>query len=146
MIHLPRRGNHAVGRVVPRRVHRLQVPGAEGAHRLAGAEDRVAVGMRRPQPLGDGLALQRLPAQGQNFTAMQYVSKDKAEGVLFAFRVHMPEPARIPPIYLRGLEPAARYAIDGFDGVRSGAAWMNTGLRLELNNGESTVRRIRRVP
>jgi alpha-galactosidase len=93
--------------------------------------------------LGDQHRL--LPAQGQDFTAVQYVSKDKTEGVFFAFRVHIPEPARLPPIYLRGLEPDARYAIDGFDGVRSGAAWMHTGLRLELSNGESTVRRIRRV-
>ena len=87
-----------------------------------------------------------LPAQGQDFTAVQYVSKDKMEGVLFVFRVHMPEPARMAPVYLRGLEPQARYAIDGCNAVRSGAAWMNLGLRLELGNGESTVRRIRRVP
>ncbi len=94
--------------------------------------------------LGDQYRL--LPAQGQEYTAVQYVSKDKAEGVLFAFRVHMPEPARIPSIYLRGLAPDARYTVDGFDEVRSGAAWMNLGLHLELGNGESTVRRIRRVP
>jgi hypothetical protein len=30
------------------------------------------------------------------------VSKDKQEGVLFAFRTHIPEPADLPPIYLRG--------------------------------------------
>ena len=93
--------------------------------------------------LGDQYRL--LSAQGQDFTAVQYVSKDMAEGVLFAFRVHMPEPARIPPICLRGLEPNAHYTVDGFDGVRSGAAWMNLGLRIDLGNGKSTVRRIRRV-
>lgn len=93
--------------------------------------------------LGDQYRL--LPAQGQDFTAVQYVSKDKAESVLFVFRVHLPEPARVPPVYLRGLEPQARYTIDGFDEVRSGAAWMNLGLRFDLGNGESTVRRIRRV-
>ncbi len=93
--------------------------------------------------LGDQYRL--LPAQGQDFTAVQYVSKDKAAGVLFAFRVQMPEPARIPPIYLRGLDPDARYAIEGFDEVRSGQAWMNLGLRIDLQNGESTVRRITRM-
>jgi alpha-galactosidase len=100
-------------------------------------------GIRPIVQLGDQYRL--LPAQGQDFTAVQYVSKDKAEGVLFVFRVHLPEPARVPPVYLRGLEPQARYTIDGFDEVRSGAAWMNLGLRFDLGNGESTVRRIRRV-
>ncbi|MCB0054099.1 MAG: alpha-galactosidase, partial [Caldilinea sp.] len=93
--------------------------------------------------LGDQYRL--LPAQSQDFTAVQYVSKDKAESVLFAFRVHIPEPARIPPIYLRGLEPGARYTIEGFDEVRSGQAWMNLGLRIDLKNGESTVRRITKI-
>ncbi|HHY53964.1 MAG TPA: alpha-galactosidase, partial [Chloroflexi bacterium] len=93
--------------------------------------------------LGDQYRL--LPAQGQHFTAVQYVSKDKAEGVLFVFRVHLPEPARIPPIYLRGLDPEVRYVIDGFDEVRTGAAWMNVGLCFKLGNGDSTVRRIRAV-
>jgi len=93
--------------------------------------------------LGDQYRL--LPAQGQDFTAVQYVSKDKASSVLFAFRVHIPEPARIPPIYLRGLDRDVRYAIDGFDEVRSGQAWMSLGLRIDLKNGESTVRRITRI-
>ena len=85
-----------------------------------------------------------MPAQGNFFTAMQYMSKDKAVGVLFAFRTHAPDPARIPSIHLRGLEPGARYAIDGFPEVRSGQGWMSVGLRIELNDLQSTVRRIRR--
>lgn len=93
--------------------------------------------------LGDQYRL--LPAQGHPFTATQYMSKDRAEGVLFAFRTHMPEPARIPPIYLRGLDPTADYVVDGFEGARSGLAWMNIGLTVNLKNGESTLRRIRRV-
>ncbi|MCB9115940.1 MAG: alpha-galactosidase [Caldilinea sp.] len=93
--------------------------------------------------LGDQYRL--LPAQSQDFTAVQYVSKDKAESVLFAFRVHIPEPARIPPVFLRGLDRDARYAIEGFDEVRSGQAWMNLGLRIDLKNGESTVRRITKI-
>ena len=70
--------------------------------------------------------------------------KDKQEGVLFAFRTHLPEPARLPPVYLQGLDPHARYAVEGFDEVRSGLAWMKLGLALPLQNFESTVRRIRR--
>jgi alpha-galactosidase len=93
--------------------------------------------------LGDQYRL--LPAQGRAFTAWQYMSKDKGEGVLFAFRTHLPEPAKLPPIYLQGLDPQATYAIDGFDEARSGRAWMNLGIALQINNFESSVRRIRRV-
>ncbi|MBX0328488.1 alpha-galactosidase [Oscillochloris sp. ZM17-4] len=76
------------------------------------------------------------------FSAVQYVSKDKAEGVLFAFRTHIPRPANLPPIYLRGLDPDARYEVEGFAGARSGRAWMEAGLTLELADFGSTARRI----
>ncbi|MFN8377572.1 MAG: alpha-galactosidase [Anaerolineae bacterium] len=84
-------------------------------------------------------------AQDGAFPAIQYLAKDKSEGVLFAFRTLAPVPASTPPIRLRGLEPEALYQIDGFEEIRSGAAWMHDGLRLELQNFQSTVRRIRRV-
>ena len=93
--------------------------------------------------LGDQYRL--LPAQGSTFTAVQYMSKDKQAGVFFAFRTHIPEPVSLAPVYLRGLEPTARYTVDGFPGVRSGQAWMNTGLQLELKDLQSTLRWIRRV-
>jgi alpha-galactosidase len=83
--------------------------------------------------------------QAHPFSAVQYVSKDRAESVLFAFRTHLPPPAQLPPLYLRGLDPDARYAIEGIAGARSGAAWMYAGLHLELKDFESTVRRIQRV-
>jgi alpha-galactosidase len=89
--------------------------------------------------------LASLPTQGQSFTAWQYMSKDKGEGVLFAFRTHLPEPAKLPPIYLQGLDPQANYTIEGFSEARSGRAWMSLGMALPLTNFESTVRRIRRV-
>jgi alpha-galactosidase len=76
---------------------------------------------------------------------MQYVSKDRAEGVLFAFRTHLPLPAHLPPLYLRGLDPDARYVVEGIEGARSGLAWMHAGLRLELDDFQSAIRRIRRV-
>jgi alpha-galactosidase len=93
--------------------------------------------------LGDQYWLR--PAQGSAFTAVQYVSKDRRAGVLFAFRIRIPEPVELPPLYLRGLDPTARYTVEGFPGVRSGAAWMNTGLRLRLIDLESAVRRIQQV-
>jgi alpha-galactosidase len=83
--------------------------------------------------------------QEHPFSAVQYMSKDRAEGVLFAFRTHLPPPAQVPPLYVRGLDPNARYEIEGVDGVRSGVGWMRGGLQLELHNFESTVRRVRQV-
>jgi alpha-galactosidase len=83
--------------------------------------------------------------QTHAFSAVQYVSKDRSEGVLFAFRTHLPLPTDLPPIYLRGLDPESRYEVEGFTGIRSGMAWMCAGLDLELRDFQSTVRRIRRV-
>lgn len=93
--------------------------------------------------LGDQYRL-RSP-QNHPFSAVQYVSKDRAEGVLFVFRTHIPEPAQLPLIYLRGLEPEAVYDVEGFDEPRSGLSWMRAGLKIQLRDFESTVRRIRRV-
>lgn len=83
--------------------------------------------------------------QEQAFSAVLYVGKDRSEAVLFAFRTHLPLPASVPPLRLRGLDPEMVYAIDGIAEARSGMAWMHAGLQLELGNFESTVRRIRRV-
>jgi alpha-galactosidase len=87
-----------------------------------------------------------ISAQKNPFSAVQYVSKDKAESVLFAFRVHMPDFAgvvKLPPIHLRGLKPEALYSIEGYEQPRSGKAWMEAGLTVELKNMQSKVLRIR---
>jgi alpha-galactosidase len=83
--------------------------------------------------------------QHHSFSALQYVAKDRSESILFAFRTHLPEAATLPLLYLRGLDPAAHYEVEGISGIRSGASWMYSGLELHLHNFESTVRRIRRV-
>jgi alpha-galactosidase len=93
--------------------------------------------------LGDMYRL-RSP-QETAFSAVQYMSKDRSEGVLFAFRTHIPDPVFLPHIYLQGLDPDARYTIDEVPGIRSGAGWMASGVWFDLHNFESTVRRIRRM-
>ncbi len=93
--------------------------------------------------LGDQYRL--LSPQASSFSAVQYMSKDRSEGVLFAFRVHLAEPAQGEPLYLQGLDPDTVYEIEGFDGQRSGLAWMNIGQTLWLRDLGSTVRRIRRI-
>lgn len=93
--------------------------------------------------LGDCYRL-RSP-QMHPYSALQYVSKDRAEGVLFVFRTHLQGPAVLPPIYLRGLDPDARYEVEGIPGARSGRAWMHAGLSIPLNDFASSARRIRRA-
>lgn len=83
--------------------------------------------------------------QAHAFSALQYVSKDHTAGVLFAFRTHLPFPTILPPLYLRGLDPQAHYVVEGVEGVRSGLAWMRTGMEIELGDFSSTVRRIHQV-
>jgi alpha-galactosidase len=86
-----------------------------------------------------------ISSQQNNYSALQYVSKDKSESVLFAFRTHIPDRFNIPMIYLRGLDPDALYSIEGFDQPRSGTAWMESGLKVELKNLQSRVLRIQRL-
>jgi len=82
---------------------------------------------------------------GGGFSAVQYMSKDKSEGVIFAFRTHIPDPINPFAVQLRGLDPEALYTVEGFEGTRSGAAWMNTQNVFKLANFESTLRHIKRV-
>jgi alpha-galactosidase len=86
--------------------------------------------------------------QQDSFSALMYVSKDRQEAVLFAFRTHQPfipqlEPQ--PPVYLRGLDPKANYAVEGYEEVRSGLSWMRTGIELFLEDYQSTILQIREV-
>ncbi len=87
--------------------------------------------------------------QEHSFSALQYVSKDKKEAVLFAFRSHQPLVPHLefqPPLYLRGLEPNALYSVEGCEGFRSGLAWMRSGIDLALpGDYQSVIRRIRQV-
>jgi alpha-galactosidase len=93
--------------------------------------------------LGDQFRLRS--AQEQAFSAVEYLSKDQSEGVLFAFRTHIPEPVQLPPLKLRGLDPEALYTIDEQAETRSGLAWMEIGLRIQLRDFESAVLRIHKV-
>lgn len=97
------------------------------------------------------------------YHAVQYVSKDKAEAVVFAFRMHIPDPPHPLSLRLQGLDASAQYTLstlevpessDGMpghespfggildlrEGVRSGAAWMSpAAIPLHLSNFDSRV-------
>jgi len=64
---------------------------------------------------------------------------------VFAFRTHIPDPANPLVLRLRGLEAEAQYTVEGFEGARSGQAWMHSDNLFMLKNFESTVRKIKRV-
>ena len=64
---------------------------------------------------------------GGAFSSLMYVAPDRSEAVLFVFRTQIANPVKLPPIFLRGLEPNALYEIKGY-GTRSGAAWMRVGI------------------
>jgi hypothetical protein len=74
------------------------------------------------------------------------VSKDKSEGVLFAFHTELSWPFVFPKLSLRGLDPDGMYEIEGELMQRSGAAWEQDGLLLTFKNEfSSTMRHIRKV-
>ncbi len=116
-----------------------------GAERRAAAAKWIAL-YKEIRPIvqqGDQFRLR--PAQNSAFSAVQYMSRDRSAGVLFAFRTHLPNPTQLPPVYLRGLEPDALYTVEGEPGARSGLAWMRTGVQFSLQDFSSTLRRIRRA-
>lgn len=86
---------------------------------------------------GDMYRLQS--AQNGAFSAVQYVTKDQSESVIFAFRTHLPHPSVLPPLYLRGLDAETLYEQVGTSKRMSGAGWMYTGLLLELADWRSEV-------
>jgi alpha-galactosidase len=77
------------------------------------------------------------------FSSLMYVSLDQTEAVLFAFRTHAPDPIKLPPIYLAGLEPTALYQIENV--VRSGLAWQEIGLDLQIGDFSSVLLQILKV-
>ncbi len=120
-----------------------------GGHLLRWSEEERALAKRliaqykeiRPIVQDGDLYRLRSP-QSHAFSAHMYMTKDRAEGVLFAFRTYIPDPVTLPLLYLRGLDPAARYTVEGIEEIRSGQAWMHVGIQLTLGNFESTVLRI----
>ncbi|MFV9506029.1 MAG: alpha-galactosidase [Oscillochloridaceae bacterium umkhey_bin13] len=97
------------------------------------------------RPLIHGGELYRLRSpHAHAYSARMYVAPDQSEAVLFAFRTHLLPRTPLPPLLLRGLDPTARYQIEGQPASRSGRAWMQTGLQLDLANFESCMLRIQR--
>ena len=80
-----------------------------------------------------------LPAGSDGLIALEYLSKDRRQGLLFVFRLFLPEPAILTAVFPRGLDPQALYRMDGDPRPRSGMAWMETGMQFNLGNFESCL-------
>ena len=81
------------------------------------------------------------PRNGSEFAANERVSEDKSQAVVFAF-IHSTQMGwGFPLLKLKGLDPAAEYALASVEGkarqgtpaVASGAWWMNHGLEMDEN-------------
>lgn len=75
-------------------------------------------------------------------SGVQYIRKDKTAGVLFAFLTHRSDFAQPLVLYPHGLDPDAKYRVDGIRGEQSGIAWMRTGITLTLDDYQSVALRI----
>jgi alpha-galactosidase len=81
------------------------------------------------------------PRNGSEFAANERVSEDKSQAVVFAFIHSTQKGWGFPLLKLKGLEPAAEYALTPIEGkarertpaVASGAWWMNHGLEMDEN-------------
>lgn len=74
--------------------------------------------------------------QSSNWPAVQFVSADGSEAVLFAFQqLYKIKPAS-PPIKLQGLDPQARYFNSLDNGTYSGATYMNAGINVPWERGD----------
>ncbi len=76
------------------------------------------------------------PRNGSEFSATQTVNQARSQSVVFAF-IHSTQKGRgFPTLKLKGLDPAAQYALmpiegkarEGTPAIASGAWWMNHGL------------------
>ena len=81
------------------------------------------------------------PRNGSEFSANERVSADKSQAVVFAFIHSTQKGWGFPLLKLKGLDPAAEYALtsierkarEGTPVVASGAWWMNHGLEMDEN-------------
>src|SRR5581483_601291 len=138
--------NFLTGRAVPLRfrfhVAMSGVLGVGGGLRqwseaeLAEAAELIAQ-YKRIRPVVQHGELYRLrPPDGDSLCAVQYVSADRAESVLFCW-LPAPHFGRCPhPVPLRGLDPAARYRDADTGAVHHGAVLLGAGVRPQLPPGD----------
>jgi alpha-galactosidase len=66
-----------------------------------------------------------------NFPAAMFISQDGSQAVLFAFQIRINQVHNFPTLRLQGLDPTARYRLDGKD-IYSGSTLMNGGIQFRF--------------
>jgi alpha-galactosidase len=107
----------------------------------AATAKRLIAAYHQVQPTIVQGALYRLisPRNGSEFSATQSVNATKTQSVVFAFIHSTQEGHGFPTLKLKGLDPAADYALTSIEGkvatdtpaMASGAWWMNHGLEFD---------------
>jgi alpha-galactosidase len=90
----------------------------------------------------EGLLYRLISPRSNDLTAVQYVSRDRREAVLFVFFHSQHWWRTAIRLYLRGLEPALRYQIEGLEGHDqpvSGQSLMSLGLKPTLQGHFSSL-------
>ncbi|CAK4844807.1 unnamed protein product [Aphanomyces euteiches] len=97
----------------------------------------------------DGSLYRLSSLRDADYAAVQYVSQDGGEAVLFTFLHAQQFGAALPRIYLQGLEPESDYLVDGLEdsAVRfKGKNLMHVGLNIKLTGDfDSKLLRLKRV-
>lgn len=90
--------------------------------------------------------LYRLRPPSSGLSAVQYVTADRSQAVVLAFLGAQRFGERPPVLRLAGLDPAARYQVDGVGDPLTGAALAGFGLPVRLNGDyASTLLHLTRV-
>jgi len=88
---------------------------------------------KKIRPIVQDGCLYRLSAPGDaNLSAVQYVSEDEHESVVFVFRHTQQFRHPAPIVRLNGLNPQTLYIAEPLQETRSGQAWMSRGIQLPL--------------
>ncbi|KAF2845877.1 glycoside hydrolase family 36 protein [Plenodomus tracheiphilus IPT5] len=115
----------------------LELNPSELSPEEASAVPSIMAEARRVNPIvitGDFFRIAHPDAS--NWPAVQFVSEDGSQSVLFAFQqLYMVKPAA-PPLRLHGLDPSARYRNDLDNATYSGATYMNGGLNIPWPRGD----------
>lgn len=82
----------------------------------------------RVNPLVISGKFYRLAGADSNWPAVQFVSADGNEAVVFAFQQQYTTKPGPPPIRLQGLDPKAKYFNSLDNGTYSGASYANAGI------------------
>jgi alpha-galactosidase len=73
--------------------------------------------------------------QESNWPAVQFVSADGSDAIVFAFQQQYTTKPAPPPLRLQGLDPKARYFNSLDNGTYSGATYANAGINAGWDRG-----------